>query len=87
MGDRPRRSGQVKTPRRILHGRRDRGRDWLHPYSPHGFIDRQKTIGPGVVLDLDDEDNVVGIETIGEVKLSEILFRLLTVAKVPRSIH
>ena len=54
---------------------------------PHGFIDRQKTIGPGVVLDLDDEDNVVGIETIGEVKLSEILFRLLTVAKVPRSIH
>jgi uncharacterized protein YuzE len=52
---------------------------------PHGLVDRQKMIGPGIILDLDDEDNVVGIETIGTATFSEVLFRALTVAKFPKA--
>lgn len=48
---------------------------------PHGFIDRQKQIGPGTILDLDDEGNVVGIEVIGDLDLGKVLAQVLTVAK------
>lgn len=52
---------------------------------PHGLIDHQKQIGPGTILDLDDDDNVVGIEVIGGLDLNKVLAQALTVAKFPKA--
>jgi uncharacterized protein YuzE len=51
---------------------------------PYALVDRQRQIGPGTILDLDDEDNVVGIEVIGDVDPTAVLAQVLAVAKFPK---
>jgi hypothetical protein len=52
---------------------------------PHEFSPRQLSIGPGTILDLDDEGRVVGVETIGDVPLGTVLAQVLDRARFPRA--
>ena len=52
---------------------------------PHGLVDRQKQIGAGTILDLDDDGNAIGIEVIGGLDLNKVLAQVLTVAKFPEA--
>jgi uncharacterized protein YuzE len=50
---------------------------------PHQRSPRQKQIGPGTILDLDEDGNVLGLETIGDVSPVQVLYELLRVVKFP----
>lgn len=52
---------------------------------PHDHSPRQCSIGPGTILDLDEEGRVLGIETVGDVPLTTVLMQLLEHVRFPRS--
>jgi hypothetical protein len=51
---------------------------------PHDHSPRQLQIGPGTILDLDEEGRVLGVETIGDVPLGTVLAQVLDRARFPR---
>jgi hypothetical protein len=52
---------------------------------PHAFCPRQLQIGPGTILDLDEEGRVLGVETIGDVPLGTVLAQVLDRSRFPRT--
>jgi uncharacterized protein YuzE len=51
---------------------------------PHTFSLRQLQIGPGTILDLDEDGRVLGVETIGDVPLATVLAQVLDRARFPK---
>jgi uncharacterized protein YuzE len=48
---------------------------------PKALVDRQKSLTEAIILDLDEDGAVVGIETIGEHSPTEVLMAVLDKAR------
>jgi uncharacterized protein YuzE len=47
-----------------------------------GPVAAQRQVGPGIIVDVDDDDYVIGIETIGDVPFESAMMQVALAARV-----